>query len=382
MISINKNNHNQLLKGAYEPAAKESSVPDFAYNPLNQTGDIYQPVIDQEWTREHAKPTWPEGKQFAVCLTHDVDAVSEINLQQNMRSIWQLITTIPKRPLGESLRWILIHKLNALRGLIGQSDQLCDFEKWLDIEKQYGARSTFFFAPETVNLPHNSDCMYTYDQLVPFRGEKHTVAKLMQIMDDEGWEIGLHPSWFAHNNVIEMISQKQQVEAVVGHKIHSVRQHFLKYNHLETPQTQHSAGFKYDGTIGFNDNIGFRRGTSYPFHSYDLKNEEQLPLIHIPLTAQDGALMLSEKGLRLDPDAAVKYVKLMMDAVKDVGGVLTLSWHPHTMNRPGFWNAYKSVLELLKKEDPWFATIGEVGEWWSKEVDIDLLKYTSKKEIA
>ena len=65
-----------------------------------------------------------------------------------------------------------------------------------------------------------------------------------------------------------------------------------------------------------------------------------------------------------------------MEAVKGVGGVLTLSWHPHTINRPGFWQAYQAVLRMLKEEDPWFATIREVGRWWQENNTIDLLKFT------
>ncbi|MEA3287588.1 MAG: polysaccharide deacetylase family protein [Candidatus Marinimicrobia bacterium] len=378
MTTIRKQNYRKLLQGVYEPPSKEFGVPDFAFNPLNQSGDIYRPVIDQAWVQEHGKPIWPKGKEFAVCLTHDVDAVSEFNLSQNVRSILKLLKNDSKRPLGEVLRWILIHKLNALRGIIGRPDRLCDFENWLDLEEGVGARSTFFFAPETVTLPHNSDCMYKYDQTIHFRGELISVAELMRMMDSKGWEIGLHPSWHTHNNLEEMISQKRQVENIVGHDIQSVRQHFLKYNPMKTPQTQSLAGFKVDSTLGFNDNVGFRRGTSYPFSSYNLETNEKIDLLHIPLTVQDGALMLSEKGLRLDADTSVEYVKLMLDAVQEVGGVLNLSWHPHTINRPGFWDVYKRVLELVQQEDPWFATIGELGKWWSKEVKIDLDTYTAQ----
>ena len=32
------------------------------------------------------KPIWPDGKPFAVCLTHDVDAVSLYSFKQSLRS--------------------------------------------------------------------------------------------------------------------------------------------------------------------------------------------------------------------------------------------------------------------------------------------------------
>lgn len=372
--------YHELLSGKYEPAPKATTVPDFAFNPATRTGELYEPVIDKKWIENHQPPQWPEDKRFAVCLTHDVDTVSELNLQQNLRIIWKLLKTHSQRPVGESLRRVFEHKLNAFRGLLGRSDQLCKFEKWMDLEKEHGARSTFFFAPESVYLPHRSDCMYRYDQKIQFFGATISVAELMRTMDQEGWEIGLHPSWNAHADLAEMKYQKEQIESVLGHSIQSVRQHFLKYDLLNTHRVQSLAGFKYDSTIGFNDNVGFRRGTSYPFNCFDLNEGKKLPLLQIPLIAQDGALLDPGKGLRLDQGKAVEYIKLMVQEVKEVGGVLTLSWHPHTMNRPAYWDVYKEVLELLEKEDPWFATVSEAGAWWANHVDIDLLKFT--KEIS
>jgi len=376
MTPLKKHDYYPLLQGALETPAKKNSVPDFGFNPLNLSGDIYRPVIDTEWIASNAKPVWPAGKAFAVCLTHDVDAVSAYDLGQNLRSIWKLIRTYRDRPLGESLRWILIHKLDALRGLVGRSDQLCRFEDWIQLEQSYGARSTFFFGPEHVQISHRSDCMYSYQQQVYYEGRKVTVSELINTLDKQGWEIGLHPSWSAHNDLDELRLQKQQVEGVLNHPIVSIRQHFLKYDPLMTPWVQSQAGFEYDSTLGFNDNVGFRRGTSYPFSCFDLKHEQVLPLLQIPLTAQDGALLLDSKGLRLDGKHALEYVRMLMERVKEVGGVLTLSWHPHTRNQQEFWKTYQQVLEMVSNEDPWFGTVGEIGKWWSEQSKIDLLKYS------
>jgi len=366
-----------LLRGKLEPPVHQDKVLDFAHHQLHQSGDIYQPLIDQNWlSMGGKKPVWPGNKQFAVCLTHDVDAVSEFNLRQNIRNIIKLLNPQSQRSAAEILKWTMIYKLNALKGLIGYEDQLCQFEKWIDLEQKYDARSTFFFAPESVKTPHSSDCMYKYDQTIQFRNKSVSVAELIRLLDHDGWEIGLHPSWSAHNDLAEMNFQKNQIEQVLKHKIQSVRQHYLKYDPLTTHRIQHLAGFKYDSTLGFNDNIGFRRGTSYPFQCFDLKAETELQLMEIPLVAQDGALMLTEKGLQLDPDTALKYVNIMLNHVQAVGGVLTLSWHPQAMNYPGFWQVYKNILELLAKEDPWFATVGEIGDWWSNNVNIDLQQFT------
>ena len=62
-------------------------VPDFAFNVLNPLSLLYRPVADEAYLANGGKkPTWPDGKPFAVCLTHDVDAVSLYSLNQSLRS--------------------------------------------------------------------------------------------------------------------------------------------------------------------------------------------------------------------------------------------------------------------------------------------------------
>ncbi len=370
------NKYFDLICGSYEPAVSDQHVPDFAYNPLNTSGKLYNPIIDNEWLRENKPPIWPDNRKFAVCLTHDVDSVSDFDPRQNIRRIKKLLKTTSNRSLGETARKVVEHNLSALKGLVGKKDNLCEFDKWMDLEAKHGARSTFFFAPEKVGQPHESDCMYKYDQKIKYRGKFIDVAGLMREMDSQGWEIGLHPSWHTFDDLDEMVFQKQQVEAVLDHSINSVRQHFLKYDPLNTFKVQTEAGFKYDSTMGYNDNLGFRRGSSYLFNCYDLKSDQPLPLLQLPLIIQDGALLAPDKGLRLDSDKALEYIKHVANEVRLVGGVLTLSWHPHTFNRPGYFDVYRKVLELLEKDDPWFATVNEVGDWWRKRSEIDLLKFT------
>jgi hypothetical protein len=71
----------------------------------------------------------------------------------------------------------------------------------------------------------------------------------------------------------------------------------IHYDIRVTPAAHAAAGFKYDSTLGFNDNVGFRFGTCYPWRLYDLKREEDLPVIEIPLIVQDGAMLNPGKGL-------------------------------------------------------------------------------------
>ena len=361
----------KLLQGRYEAEhlpkdfTPERDVPDFAFNVLNQMGLLYYPVVDDNHlTTGGSKPIWPYGKSFAVCLTHDVDIVSLYSFPQSARMRGhQLIK-------GDST----VVKTRGLMGLVWDTSQLLRhataqdplhcYERWLEFEKKVSAHSTFFFWPgwKTVSCHHHSDCPYNLEDQIIFDRQQCTVAEMIREIDHRGWEIGLHPSWYSFNNVDEMKRQKEVLEKTVGHDIVSVRQHFLHYDIRVTPRVQSDSGFKYDSTLGFNDNIGFRFGTCYPWKLYDLKAEEELPLTEVPLIIQDGALLNPAKGMRLDEETAFKYIKHTSEAVKQVGGVLTLLWHPNNIINPPLWNLYQRTLLYLKEQDAWFGTVQEVVE--------------------
>lgn len=366
----------KLLQGRYEAErlprdfSPERIVPDFAFNILNSLGLLYRPVVDEDYlAKGGSRPVWPEGKSFAVCLTHDVDHVSHYSFRQYAR-MYARDFTASKSPLRKArgligLGWNVVQAIEHAN----TQDPLHCFERWLEAETAVGARSTFFFWPgwKAVGKRHSSDCLYDMDDRVVFDGQQCTVSEMIREVDRRGWEIGLHPSWYSYNNVEEIKRQKAALDNTLGHDVVSVRQHFLHYDIRVTPRVQADAGLKYDSTTGFNDNVGFRFGTCYPWKLYDLQAGCELPIMEIPLIIQDGAMLKYEKGMRLDEETSFKYVLQIAEFVERVGGVLTLLWHPNSITNQSWWSLYSRILNFLKDKNPWFATVKEVGDYFKKE---------------
>ena len=364
-------NFQKLLRGYYElewlpqEVSPEQRTLDFAGNVLNTEGLLYRPIVD-EYRLAHGagKPIWPENAPFAVCLTHDVDAVSQHSLRQSFRVAryhlfhpYDSLTTVKK--IGKFF-WDVPPNLKS-------TDPLHHYERWLEFEQQVNARSTFFFWPgwDAVTTHHVSDCDYNLSDRIVFDGQRCSVAEMMREIDRRGWEIGLHPSWYAFHDADELKRQKAVLEDALGRDVVSVRQHTLRYDMRVTPRVHAEAGFQYDSTLGFNDNVGFRFGTCYPWRLYDIDREQEISLMEIPLIIQDTALLNPKKGMRLDPPAALRYVTQIADRVKQVGGVLTLLWHPNRILEPGgWWESYQETLSWLHAEKVWFAPVQEVGQWW------------------
>ena len=363
----------KLLKGYCESErlpknfSPERDVPDFAFNVLNPLGLLYRPIVDEHYLDNGGeKPVWPDGKAFAVCLTHDVDTISAFSLLKSVRARRLQWT---KEPLVHKKFKCLFSFVADLARSLKRSwerDPLHCYERWLEAEKEVSAHSTFFFWPgwSSIGRRHTTDCSYELFDSVEFDHQKVSAGEMIQELDRRGWEVGLHPSWYSFNSLEELKRQKNALENVVHNEIVSVRQHCLHHDIRNTPRIHAAAGFKYDSTLGFNDNVGFRFGTCYPWFLYDLKAEEQLPVMEIPLILQDGAMLNPNKGLRLDEYAAFNYVVQIAEAVEKVGGVLTLLWHTNHIIDQAWWNLYVRILKYLKHKDVWFASVKEIGEWW------------------
>jgi len=367
----------KILQGRYEASSlpsdfsPERNVPDFAFNVLNPLGLLYRPVVDEAYLANGGrKPVWPEGKPFAVCLTHDVDVVSAHSLLQSARMRAENSRNGPS--VEQKLRGILGFGLDIMRGITraNTQDPLHCYERWLEVEAAVGARSTFFFWPgwSSVRRHHHSDCPYELTDNIVFDGQSCTVAEMIREIDNRGWEIGLHPSWYSYDNADEMKRQKEAIEEALRREIVSVRQHYLHYDIRITPRIQADAGLKYDATLGFNDNIGFRFGTCYPWLLYDLQAETELPVMEVPLIIQEGAMFNASKGMRLDVETAFQYLEHITEAVERVGGVMTLLWHPNSVINQPVWHFYLRTIEFLKQKNAWFGSVREVAEKYGAQL--------------
>jgi hypothetical protein len=362
----------KLLQGVYEAEhlpedfSPERIVPDFGFNVLNPKGLLYSPVVDIQYLREGGSaPVWPEGKTFAVCLTHDVDSVSLYSFDERLRERWAQIkgrSSVLRKAVsvaGIGSDWVKYRD---------KEDPFHCYELWLSEESKVGAYSTFFFWPgiRSISKPHRTDCKYDLEDPVRFDGQAGTVKEMIRAVDKRNWEIGLHASWYAFDDADELKRQREALENVLQHDILSVRQHYLHYDIRVTPGVQHLAGFRYDSTLGFNDNVGFRFGTCYPWRLHDLQRGEQTRILEIPLLLQDTAMLSPVKGLRVDAETAFRYFVQITESVERVRGVLTILWHPNNVVEPTWWKLYERILVFLSKRNAWFGTVRDIGEWWER----------------
>jgi hypothetical protein len=339
------------------------------FRPFCEADRYRRPVLDEQHLAAGGpRPRWPDDAPFAVCLTHDVDNVAWHRPLMHLRRMRNQFVPAIGRCDRRAMRGLRSTAVALCESLVRSrcADPLLCYERWLEMEAAIGARSTFLFLPDRYGKPHHSDGGYCYSDPVVFDGRSCTVGQMMREIHRRGWEVGLHASWHSFDSIVEMMRQKEQVEQAIGASIVSVRQHCLHFDVRCTPRVQDQAGLTVDSSIGFNDDIGFRYGTSYPWHLHDVRSGQQLNVLELPLVIQEKCLIrILGQGHK---DEALDRATRLVQRVQAVGGLITLLWHPETIRWPLYVDVYRSLLVLLRENGAWFGTMAEVADWWRRNM--------------
>lgn len=347
---------------------------EWSFADAQRRGDLYRPWLDEPLAELRARlraqhpgwpwqPTWPDGRPFALCLTHDVDLVSSRStLRTTARELRQL------RRAAAGLCELTRHSLTAMIRL-GQSagcgaDPLWHYEDWLKLEDHFGFRSSFYFFPSRLARPAIWDCTYHHEDQIHFAGRRMSVSAMMRAIHEAGWDVGLHGSYSSATEPGLLRDERAQIEAILGSGIVSTRQHWLHYEARLTPRLQAEAGLRCDSTQGFNRSIGFRAGTAFPYWCWDERAQAELPVLEIPQHIMDGALF-GANALEYDADLAITHCVELMDRVEQIGGCLTLSWHPNYLNDHPWWPVYRTLLEEGARRSAWGCSAGQLYAWWT-----------------
>lgn len=354
---------------------------DFPYAESNRRGELYRAWIDrplvelrERGARERRDavpaPLWPDGKRFALCLSHDVDYVTPRPAPARVLGLMRRDAGLFRKARGDraaasaAMRSVLVGGAYLARGGWRRASPEPSYDAWLRLEDRHGFRSTFFYFPERVSHPHVYDCFYSYDDVVGWEGGRRRVREVMRSIAAAGWEVGLHGSYHSALAPNLLAEQKRQIEDAVGLPVTSTRQHWLHYDVKVTPRLQAAAGLLADSTQGFNRNIGFRAGTAFPYPCWDFERGEASTVLEVPQHVMDGALFTSN-ALEYDQELATRHTIELMDEVERVQGCLTLSWHPNNIGNAVAMGVYEALLSEAARRGAWGCSVGQLREWWT-----------------
>lgn len=259
-----------------------------------------------------------------VCLTHDIDRIYKT---------YQYFThTIRER------QW------NHIKGLFNSQRPYWMFDELAELETKYGVKSTIFFLHETLSFNPLKPSEWKL-ALGRYSVQDKEVAKVIRKFHQNGWEIGLHGSYYSYKKPELLKKEKHILEEALGDKVAGVRQHYLNLTEPDTWQYQRKAEFKYDASLGRTDGIGYKDSREKPFR------DSESEMFVIPLTLMESYLFKAAGNNRRE---ALKLAIEWMDYTQKIGGLYCILWHQRMFNEkefPGYRWVYEEVLKECNRRN-------------------------------
>lgn len=312
--------------------------PDSKYKGSNPQS-LKAPKVSDYLANCGYRVSYPEGKTFAICLTHDIDDIYPPLTHKVLGSLYCL-----KDLNFRQMRNFLFFTRRK------QSSPYINFQQIIDLERRYSAKSTFYF-------------MATDRDPRRFRYNIEEIAVELKEIQNQGWEVGLHGGYYSYNDHAAIKIEKKRLEQALGAEVLGYRNHYLRFDIPRTWDYLIRCGFKYDSTLGFTNVVGFRNGMCHPFKPVDIGSGKQLEIVEIPLHIMDGVLFDKKRNM----DETWNILRELVDRAEKVNGVLTVLWHNSAFNCPfrtRWQELYEQLLEYGSKKNAWMTSQYELWRWW------------------
>ena len=334
-------------------------------------------LVEHQIAFEEVPPV-PAGYNFIVCLTHDVDhfAIANHKCDHTMfgflyrASIGSILELLRGK---KSLRQVARNWLAILSLPLVYLKLLPDFWSKLECYLELDRASTFFIIPKKGEAGTTSSgarlarraVRYDLSQLQP---------SVSEILAHRG-EIGVHgiDAW---RDTAEARKEREQIQGLARSPEVGVRMHWLFFD-SESAGKLDKAGFSYDSTVGYNETVGYRAGTTQAFRPFGTKR-----LLELPLHIMDTALFYPAH-LNLSPKQAMMLVTDMVDDMRQFGGLLVVNWHDRSIAPERLWDDfYAELVEKLEVAGAWFCTATDAARWFRRRREVTFGSNGSEAALA
>lgn len=265
----------------------------------------------------------PKKRSFKFVPTIDVDSAYEFKNKGFIRSLGGISRDLYHLNFKE-----IQERFSVLIGR--KSDPFDTFDYQFELQKKYELKPVYFilFADYDVN-----------DKNINIRNTRF--INLIKVLSDYA-EVGIHPSFASNDDFNRLKKEVSHLSDVLNREITGSRQHFLKLLLPETYRNLVSIGITDDYTMGFAGEPGFRAGICNSFLFYDLETERETNLRLHPFCLMEGTL---RDYKNVDAMDAMKFIKPLIEEVKNVNGTFISLWHNESLSDKKRWIGWRKVYE-------------------------------------
>lgn len=291
-------------------------------------------VTEAEATAERREELIPDGYDFALCLTHDVDRP-----YKTYQSLYYAVTE---------------RDASHLRSLLPGRNPYWSFEEIMRLEDELGVRSSFNFLDEQYLFTDRpvSDWVDP-DSWMLYTGRYSItdprIVQLIHELDGGDWEIGLHGSYESYRDPERLRAEKLRLESILGRSVPGIRQHHLNLDVPETWKHHREIGLSYDTSLGSASEYGFE-------HGYGIRRPFDDSFVVFPLTIMELTLPVS------DFERASAECERLLAEANEHAAVMTALWHPRFFcaDTPEYEPLYRQLIEQALEMDAWVGPPGEL----------------------
>jgi hypothetical protein len=244
---------------------------------------LQRPIVNEylellwSWLSKACPTLHRSRRDFELFLTHDVDYTRRGTVKARLKAMGaQLVKYWSPRGFLEAVK----------RNLVWLFTRPKDPFKFItQTTKAYGVKSYFFFLADGKSRIYDA---HRYD--VSSRPVKRIISRLQE----EGHRIGLHCSYSSFLDSDQLTAEKRLLEEVAQTGIRGCRAHYLRFRVPDSFALLDKVGFTFDSTLGYDEAIGFRAGTCYPFRPYDVKRDREVGIVEYPLMIMDATVTSPE----------------------------------------------------------------------------------------
>ncbi|NEP55947.1 MAG: hypothetical protein F6K31_02840 [Symploca sp. SIO2G7] len=300
---------------------------------INEYLEILWAAMKQLWPKVQRKP-----RELKTLVSCDVDNPYSCHVKSWKATGRKMLGDIIKR---HSYQMSLQTAINAVATKLGNYsyDPLNTFDWIMDVNEQVGNKVAFFFL--AASLVPNMDSHYNLNE--------PRIRALIRKIHHRGHEIGLHGSYSAYQNQLQLQKEADTLRSVLAEEnidqgILGFRQHYLRWNPLQTHHYLDIIGLDYDTTLGYAAYAGFRCGICYEYPMYDFASSATMKLYQRPLVLMECSVIDKiYMGLGCTVNT-LNYMNLLKSYCCQFNGNFTVLWHNNFLQKWQYLDIYQKII--------------------------------------